>query len=578
MGLFEFRAPQISNAGTLASLMSQESQAQAQAANQSGQVWGQAAANIGGSLGQLALIPQQQRQQQAADQERQMRLAIQQQQLSDAQRRSSAEQAIAPIISSSLKKDGIFDIETLTQGLTNHPEVGHLAQSAITDALRSNESLTSLKDKQAAGKAGAIQSAAQAAIAGSGTPDALTLALAARRRAGLLSDDDVQSVMGQMQADDPDTFARNLRVLGNIQPKYEKVGKGESLFDVTQPTKPPVMSVPQGPSQHVIDGALVETPGPGAKAEALTPEARIERATGILRAAGMDWATASEARKQDALAQADQGVKVLYKGEKDANAQHVPIMVDGKQVLGAFIPDAKGGRYTVNGVDVTDRAKPIPNAQVQIQSSTGDEAKAIAEAIISGDQPPSVQGLYRFAAPVRAELAKQGYNLTAANLDWEATKKHLATMNGSNVTTMMTSITTASDSLGVIQNLADQWQAGRFPILNRAELALAKNGAYGKEAASIARQLEGQITDVVSELGQVYMGGNSPTDHALKLAEKNLSADWDQKVLTDMITLARTNLSIRKNSILNSGAILSGGQSSAPASAAPEAPKQNPFR
>ena len=58
---------------------------------------------------------------------------------------------------------------------------------------------------------------------------------------------------------------------------------------------------------------------------------------------------------------------------------------------------------------------------------------------------------------------------------------------------------------------------------------------------------------MTSELGNVYMGGNSPTDHALTLAAKNLSADWSEGQLRAALTLARTNLRIRANSIKNVG-------------------------
>jgi hypothetical protein len=166
--------------------------------------------------------------------------------------------------------------------------------------------------------------------------------------------------------------------------------------------------------------------------------------------------------------------------------------------------------------------------------------------------------------PVRSELSKRGYNLANANLDWKATQRHLTTLNGAQQTRLRQAIITASDSLDVIQNLSDQWKGGRFPVLNKVNLAAAKNGVYGQEAASIATQLEGQITDVTSELANAYMGGNSPTDHALQLAAKNLNANWDSKVLGDMVKLARTNLQIRRNSIEHAGPITATSQQAAP--------------
>src|SRR6266851_350777 len=217
----------------------------------------------------------------------------------------------------------------------------------------------------------------------------------------------------------------------------------------------------------------------------------------------------------------------------DKRYEQKSVLLDGKPAEVHFDP-ATGKHFDASGADVSSRVKPIPpQANVTIQQNASD-AKDIADSIQRGEQPPDVKGLYRLAGPVRAELAKQGYDLTTANLDWQATQKHTATMNNSKFTALRTSITTASESLDVLDDLAKKWDAGRFALLNKASLKLAKGGVYGKEAASIATQLEGQITDVTSELGNVYMGGNSPTDHALQLAGKNLSADWDKKVLLDM--------------------------------------------
>lgn len=192
---------------------------------------------------------------------------------------------------------------------------------------------------------------------------------------------------------------------------------------------------------------------------------------------------------------------------------------------------------------------------VNVPGGGANDPKDIASAIISGDQPPTLQGLYRYGAPVRAELARQGYNLTDAMTDWTAAQKHFATLNGTQQTRLRQAVETATHSLDVIGDLADQWKGGKFPLLNRANLKLAKNGMLGPKAQSIATQLEAQISDVTSELGNVYMGGNSPTDHSLTLAAKNLSADWSNQQLKDALDLARKNLTIRANSIRNIGPI-----------------------
>lgn len=205
--------------------------------------------------------------------------------------------------------------------------------------------------------------------------------------------------------------------------------------------------------------------------------------------------------------------------------------------------------------------------------ATGDDVKQLADAIEQGLQPPDTKGFYRLAGPVKAELQRRKYDFTKANLDWQATGRQLATLNGPQQTRLRQAADTAYHSLDVIDDLSDKLAAlapsfrGTVPVINRASLALLKS--LPGEAGSVARQLEAQITDVTSELGNVYMGGNSPTDHALQLAGKNLSGNWSVKQLKDATALARTNLVIRRNSIANSTPLVPGQQPPVSASPAP---------
>lgn len=185
-------------------------------------------------------------------------------------------------------------------------------------------------------------------------------------------------------------------------------------------------------------------------------------------------------------------------------------------------------------------------------TSGGDtDAKAIAQAIIDGKQPPDLKGMYRHAVPVRAELARKGYDLTVAQRDWTAVQKHMSTLNGPQQERLRQAITFTYDSVDVINSLYDEWKSvgkpSGFSALNKASLAAAKQ--LPGRAGEVARALEAQINDLTSELGTVYKGGNSSTDESLKLAASNLSADWNEKQFSRALDLIRKNLQIRKNSI-----------------------------
>lgn len=187
---------------------------------------------------------------------------------------------------------------------------------------------------------------------------------------------------------------------------------------------------------------------------------------------------------------------------------------------------------------------------------TSSNAKDIAAAIKRGEQPPTTTGLYKEGAGVRAELARQGFNLQQAESDWHATQKHLATLNGPQQERLRQAVSFTKDSLGIIDDLYNQWEKvgkpGGWKVFNRGSLATAKQ--LPGEAGNIAHRLEAQINDLTSELGTVYKGGNTSTDESLKLAAENLKAEWNEKTFHDAITQIRRNLEIRENSIRNSQA------------------------
>ncbi len=196
----------------------------------------------------------------------------------------------------------------------------------------------------------------------------------------------------------------------------------------------------------------------------------------------------------------------------------------------------------------------IPPASTIINPQQQSDVKETVAGMKDGSLPPILPGrATKEYNALLAEAHRQGFDLTQAATDWAATQKHIATMNGAQQLRLNQSINALPEMLDKVDQLADQWKGGQFPLLNKANLALAKGGAYGPDVASVANKLDAQIADVTADLGNVYMGGNSPTDHALGLAGKSLSGDWDQKVLHDMVGLARNNVQIRQNSIKNTG-------------------------
>jgi hypothetical protein len=203
-----------------------------------------------------------------------------------------------------------------------------------------------------------------------------------------------------------------------------------------------------------------------------------------------------------------------------------------------------------------------------------EQAQQIADAIARGEQPPTLNGLYRLGGPVRANLAKQGYDLTKANQEWVATQKYLATLNSPQQLRLAQNIDFTAHSLELVDQLAQQWDAGKYPALNAADLKTAKEGFFHTpEQQALANNLSSAIADVTASLGNVYMGGNSPTDHSLELAGENLKDNWSTKTIHSAIDQIRKTLQYRQNAMRNIGvAGLPNGNAYGPSGNAPLAP------
>lgn len=255
--------------------------------------------------------------------------------------------------------------------------------------------------------------------------------------------------------------------------------------------------------------------------------------------------------------------------ENPVDAQVKQIILDNPGQYGnaADAIDAQFGKGTATKYDSWLKDvyinKKDPN-KLQVKTENLTDEQTIARAIENGTQPPVLTGLYSKSAAVKAQLAKDGYDLTGATQDWTATQKYLATLNGAAQVRLRQAVQFAYESLPLVEDLSSQWNRSSFPALNATQLTAAKQGLLGSEAQNIATQLDSQIRDMQSELATVYKGGNSSTDTGLQQASEMLNANWSASQLQSAIGLIRKNLGIRINSINNAGVAGVGDNSYAP--------------
>lgn len=545
---FTFAPPPDNFSGSIAELMMRGpeaqaqaqiriGQAQAQAAQQSGQAWGGAIQNIGNSI---AAIPQQMAQQKAQAQESQIR----QSQLDDIAQKRADLKSLDDAYSQPGGRDKI--LESLP---------GHLKPQVTKQFMDADEAagkLQKLQTEAAAAASDYTLNLAHQVKAHDYDPGALVGALSHAKQTfsgnpAMLSQ--ITDMQQQLYANPTADGVRGL-IDPIIKADLEKKGPikgapGDVFLNPADMNGPPVASVPTKPvapskSSIALDAATLGTPNE-------TPTAQTSAAA----------------------------LKAMTPPPAAKGLQTEKVLLDNKPAFANF--NAETGKYSdpSSGEDISSRIKPIPAASTIINPAMANNVKETVAGMKDGTLPPILPGrATKEYIELVAEAHRQGFDVAKAATDWTATQKHISTMNGAQQLRLNQSINALPDLLDSVQALSDQWQGGRFPILNKANLAAAKGGAYGKDVASVANKLDAQIADVVADLGSVYMGGNSPTDHALGLASKSLNANWDQKVLTDMVKMAKENVTIRKNSIANTG--VAGASQNNPYAPAPPPPAATP--
>lgn len=223
--------------------------------------------------------------------------------------------------------------------------------------------------------------------------------------------------------------------------------------------------------------------------------------------------------------------------------------------------EAQTAQTILNEADNTRMSKDLQRKMKTVQltnlsnSTDPGSISTLADGIKAGIGDPNLTNMSRATATlVTAKLMKDGFNLAAAKQEYSAVKTAFAALNSPQQTRIRQNVEQAKESLPLITDAGKQWAdsmklSGKNPILNSAEMGLAKQGVYGPEAQKAAVVFEGQIADVQAELSSIYMGTASPTDKAIELAQKSLKSNWSWGTLQAQLAQVDKNLDRRESAI-----------------------------
>lgn len=238
---------------------------------------------------------------------------------------------------------------------------------------------------------------------------------------------------------------------------------------------------------------------------------------------------AIKARLQSAINLNTPDASVHFMKNDDGSETPVVITKQGGKVT---ITDTKGNPYV------------SPTAE-------GTNSSEIANAIMEGKQPPSTTGLYRQGAAVRAQLAKKGFDMTNAELEWKAAQKQVQSLNGPQMTRYAGLAKSVVNTIDEVKSLSEQMANSGIPALNAAKIQAYIQTAGNSEKGQLAARYLASVNTLKEEFANLAQGGYAPTEAAWALANQQINGNYGVQQLSASLNEVQRLIRYRLQGIPN---------------------------
>lgn len=188
------------------------------------------------------------------------------------------------------------------------------------------------------------------------------------------------------------------------------------------------------------------------------------------------------------------------------------------------------------------------------------DLESVVEGIAQGRLSPKLTDYSRRdRTAVGAMAQRRGLNLNKMYAEYSAVNKYITSANSATQLRLRQAIGSVQESLGNLRSLNEQFKRSGWTPANAAELKLALTGTNPAKR-DIATRFITQLTTMKDELGQAFMGGNSPTDRAIQLAQDILNSNYGFSQLNAALDELDKNLTYRMNAINSGAPIVPGGE------------------
>jgi hypothetical protein len=189
-----------------------------------------------------------------------------------------------------------------------------------------------------------------------------------------------------------------------------------------------------------------------------------------------------------------------------------------------------------------------------------EKVQSIVQGIVSGRQPPRLSGLYSAQPAVRAGLEEQGFDLTKAQLEYQAAERHIASMNGPQITRFMGLANSVVNTIDRVSHLADEMQLSGVPALNNLQIQAYIKAEGNSPNGQLAATYIAAVNTLKEEFANLATGGYAPHEAVWKLANDQINADYGVHELNASLREIQRLINYRIHGILSTKPVGTGGE------------------
>jgi hypothetical protein len=240
------------------------------------------------------------------------------------------------------------------------------------------------------------------------------------------------------------------------------------------------------------------------------------------------------------------------------NSQSKPMLLNGQRVPVDYVPgDGVPGKYFYKGQDVSDQVREIPpQAATSTTAMTADDTDQIVQMLADGRMVPSQltkRGNYnQILARTDRAVQKQGgkgYDAAKANINFEAAKRFITSLNGSQQLRFKQLAESVVPLLDDVVSAAAELKQGGIQKWNAAKRDTILN-VYGNTPYSAAAvRYNTAVTALEEEFAQIVAGGYAPTESAWRLAKEQINKNYGLSDLTASLDEVRRIMNFRIRAI-----------------------------